>query len=243
MRPRTGDRFSGDRRAEPDSLGRSMRVLIVTDAWHPQINGVVRTLERLAENLPAQNAEAQFLSPQLTSARCPMPSYPDIRLALATPGQVVRARIAAARPDHVHIATEGPARPHGAAHLPGARPRLHHQLSHALPGISSAPGCRSRSPGPTAGCAVSTMPAPAPWSPRRRWPPTLRRAASSGSPLDARRRHRPVLAGPPAGSRPAAPDLPVGRPRGGREEPVGLPRSRSARQQGRRRRRSGAGQR
>lgn len=92
---------------EPDVLRpERMRVLMVTDAWHPQINGVVRTLERLAEHLPAQNAEAHFLSPQLFST-LPMPSYPDIRLALATPGQVAD-RIAAARPDHVHIATEGP---------------------------------------------------------------------------------------------------------------------------------------
>ncbi len=98
--PATDEPGRDARAAEP------MRLLIVTDAWHPQINGVVRTLERLAENLPAQNAEAQFLSPLLFPT-LPMPSYPDIRLALATPGQVA-AHIAAARPDHVHIATEGP---------------------------------------------------------------------------------------------------------------------------------------
>jgi len=86
--------------------GAGLRILIVTDAWHPQINGVVRTLERLAENLPAFGAEAVFLTPQQFRT-FPLPSYPDIRIALAGP-QTIAEAIAAARPDHVHIATEGP---------------------------------------------------------------------------------------------------------------------------------------
>jgi glycosyltransferase involved in cell wall biosynthesis len=82
------------------------RIVIVTDAWAPQVNGVVRTLERLAENLPAQGVEPVFITPA-DYRTWPMPTYPDIRLALAWPGSI-RARIERLRPDHVHIATEGP---------------------------------------------------------------------------------------------------------------------------------------
>jgi len=82
------------------------RILFVTDAWHPQVNGVVRTLERVAENLPAFGAEAVFLTP--TGFRSlPLPTYPDIRLALTTPARI-RKEIARADADHVHIVTEGP---------------------------------------------------------------------------------------------------------------------------------------
>ncbi|GAA4118274.1 glycosyltransferase family 4 protein [Aminobacter aganoensis] len=83
-----------------------MRILMVTDAWKPQINGVVHTLERLAETLGAFGAEADFLTPNIFRT-LPMPTYPDIRLALTTPGNVARI-IERRRSDHVHIVTEGP---------------------------------------------------------------------------------------------------------------------------------------
>lgn len=83
-----------------------MRVLVVTDAWHPQVNGVVRTLEKLAEALDELGVTTRFLSPE-GFPTLPMPSYPEIRLALASPGQVAR-RIEEAAPDRIHIATEGP---------------------------------------------------------------------------------------------------------------------------------------
>jgi glycosyltransferase involved in cell wall biosynthesis len=82
------------------------RILIVTDAWHPQVNGVVRTLQHLAESLAATGIAVDFLTPA-GFRTVPLPSYPEIRLALASPGQVA-ARIKAFAPDHVHIATEGP---------------------------------------------------------------------------------------------------------------------------------------
>ncbi len=82
------------------------RVLLVTDAWHPQVNGVVRTLERLAENLPTFDAEAVFLTPAGFRS-IPLPTYPDIRLALTTPWRV-RREIVKAGADHIHIVTEGP---------------------------------------------------------------------------------------------------------------------------------------
>jgi glycosyltransferase involved in cell wall biosynthesis len=83
-----------------------MRVLIVTDAWRPQVNGVVRSLEYMAEQAPSFGMEVSFLTPERFRS-FPMPTYPEIRLSLARPGQVGRM-IAQAEPDHVHIATEGP---------------------------------------------------------------------------------------------------------------------------------------
>ncbi|MBB5755046.1 glycosyltransferase family 4 protein [Prosthecomicrobium pneumaticum] len=82
------------------------RLLIATDAWHPQINGVVRTLETLAQNLPAFGIEPSFVTPQAFHT-LPCPTYPEIRLAITAPGAIAR-KAAEARPDHVHIATEGP---------------------------------------------------------------------------------------------------------------------------------------
>jgi glycosyltransferase involved in cell wall biosynthesis len=83
-----------------------MRILVATDAWRPQVNGVVRSLEQTAEAAKAQGVEFVFLSPA-GFASLPMPSYGEIRLALATPGQIAR-QIDAAAADFIHIATEGP---------------------------------------------------------------------------------------------------------------------------------------
>lgn len=79
---------------------------MVTDAWRPQINGVVHTLERLSEALLASGVETQFLTPAVFST-LPLPTYPDIRLALTTPRHVARL-IDKIAPDHIHIVTEGP---------------------------------------------------------------------------------------------------------------------------------------
>jgi glycosyltransferase involved in cell wall biosynthesis len=83
-----------------------MRILVATDAWRPQVNGVVHTLERMAAAAREWQAEIVFLTPQGFPS-LPMPTYPDIRLALASPWEVAR-RIEAAGADHIHIATEGP---------------------------------------------------------------------------------------------------------------------------------------
>lgn len=82
------------------------KLLVVTDAWRPQINGVVRSLERLAEELEKLDLVVEFLTPQLFRT-LPMPTYPEIRLSL-THGWDIRRRIERAAPDYVHIATEGP---------------------------------------------------------------------------------------------------------------------------------------
>jgi glycosyltransferase involved in cell wall biosynthesis len=82
------------------------RLLIATDAWHPQINGVVRTFEHMIEELTALGVDVTVLGP--TDFRTvPCPTYPEIRLTIALP-RTVRAALAAAQPDHIHVATEGP---------------------------------------------------------------------------------------------------------------------------------------
>src|SRR5262245_54585525 len=83
-----------------------MRVLIATDAWHPQINGVVRTLTSLAASAGKLGVDLEFLSPQ-GFASLPLPTYPDLRIALPGRFEIAR-RIQAAEPDAIHIATEGP---------------------------------------------------------------------------------------------------------------------------------------
>lgn len=83
-----------------------MKLLIVTDAWHPQINGVVRSLTEIAKQAGAFGFRAVFLTPD-GFRTVAMPGYAEIRLALATPSQVARG-IEAAAPDCIHIATEGP---------------------------------------------------------------------------------------------------------------------------------------
>ena len=83
-----------------------MRILIATDAWRPQVNGVVRSLESVAKALREFGAEIEFLTPQ-GFASIPLPTYSEIKLALASQKAVAK-RIEGAAIDHIHIATEGP---------------------------------------------------------------------------------------------------------------------------------------
>lgn len=83
-----------------------MKVLIATDAWHPQVNGVVRTLTSLAAAASTLDAEIEFLTPEGFPS-LPVPTYPGLRMALPGRREIAR-RIEAAAPDAVHIATEGP---------------------------------------------------------------------------------------------------------------------------------------
>ena len=83
-----------------------MRILVATDAWGPQINGVVRTYERLADEAGSLGAELVFITPA-EFRNVPAPTYPEIKLAI--PGFAhMRQRFADLSPDAVHIATEGP---------------------------------------------------------------------------------------------------------------------------------------
>ena len=83
-----------------------MRIVIVTDAWSPQVNGVVRTLQTMQAELERLGHAVKVISPDLYPS-FPCPTYPEIRLAFAR-SSVVGQAIAAFRPDAVHLATEGP---------------------------------------------------------------------------------------------------------------------------------------
>ena len=83
-----------------------MRIVIVTDAWSPQVNGVVRTLQTIQAELEGRGHAVKIISPDLYGS-FPCPTYPEIRLAFVR-SSVVGQAIAAFQPDAVHIATEGP---------------------------------------------------------------------------------------------------------------------------------------
>ena len=83
-----------------------MRILIATDAWHPQVNGVVRTLTSLKRSASGLGVEVDFLTPDGFPS-LPVPTYPGLRVALPNRREIAR-RIEAAAPDAIHIATEGP---------------------------------------------------------------------------------------------------------------------------------------
>jgi len=82
-----------------------MRLLIVSDAWAPQVNGVVTSLRALVAELEAMGHQVRLLSPAEFRSR-PCPSYPEIPLAWDL--WKVGPAIEAFAPDCVHLATEGP---------------------------------------------------------------------------------------------------------------------------------------
>lgn len=82
------------------------RLLVVTDTWEPQVNGVVRTLDALRRALVAEGCALSIIEPgQFPSV--PLPSYPELRLGLVGRRRMAQAMLARA-PRSVHIATEGP---------------------------------------------------------------------------------------------------------------------------------------
>lgn len=83
-----------------------MRILISTDAWHPQVNGVVRTYTQIQAEAATLGVEIVLLTPaDFRSFSCPR--YPEIQVALASTSRTAQL-IDEAEPDHIHIATEGP---------------------------------------------------------------------------------------------------------------------------------------
>ncbi|HEY7990917.1 MAG TPA: glycosyltransferase family 1 protein [Stellaceae bacterium] len=83
-----------------------MRIALVSDAWSPQVNGVVRTLGMLVDNLGAAGHIVETVTPDRFRT-VPCPTYPEIRLALK-PRRRIAELLDAYRPDAIHIATEGP---------------------------------------------------------------------------------------------------------------------------------------
>ncbi len=83
-----------------------MKILTVTDAWHPQVNGVVRTIEATHHELKRAGHEVALITPAMfTTVGCP--GYPEIRLSVL-PYQGVARAIERHAPDAIHLATEGP---------------------------------------------------------------------------------------------------------------------------------------
>ncbi|AIV52146.1 glycosyl transferases group 1 family protein [Burkholderia pseudomallei MSHR1153] len=83
-----------------------MKIMIVTDAWEPQVNGVVRTLKSTARELTALGHRVELVTP-LEFRTVPCPTYPEIRLSIL-PYRRLRERLDAFEPHALHIATEGP---------------------------------------------------------------------------------------------------------------------------------------
>ncbi len=83
-----------------------MKILLVTDTWTPQVNGVVRTLTTMMKELERKKHAVEVISPD-QYLTVPCPTYPMIRLAVVSPRHLAQ-KITAVRPDAIHITTEGP---------------------------------------------------------------------------------------------------------------------------------------
>jgi len=90
----------------PNPQDGKLKVVIATDAWKPQLNGVVRTLDTLGKILTGLGNEVLYITPNDFKS-VPLPSYPEIRLSLM-PNRKVAKLINEFQPDAIHIATEGP---------------------------------------------------------------------------------------------------------------------------------------
>ena len=120
-----------------------MRVLVATDAWHPQVNGVVRTYERLALEAPKLGFEVGFLAPPLFRT-LPCPTYPEISLALRRPARD-RARMSPKCATRLHPYRHGGTdRLMTRRYCRKTRMAVHHELSHALSRICRRPPAGAR---------------------------------------------------------------------------------------------------
>jgi len=83
-----------------------MRILIVSDAWHPQLNGVVRTYKNLSEQLEKLGHKMRVVGPNEFKCGFPLPSYKEIRITFFQQGRLKKI-LSEFKPDHIHVATEG----------------------------------------------------------------------------------------------------------------------------------------
>ena len=83
-----------------------MKIALVTDAWLPQVNGVVTTLVELVRHLGDEGHRVLVIEPGQFRTR-PMPGYPGIQLAVS-PARALAGQLDALQPDAIHLATEGP---------------------------------------------------------------------------------------------------------------------------------------
>ncbi|MGY3617554.1 hypothetical protein ACVJGD_003750 [Bradyrhizobium sp. USDA 10063] len=208
-----------------------MRILVATDAWHPQVNGVVRTLTSLQRSAAALGAEITFLTPEGFPS-LGVPTYPGLRMALPNRREIAR-RIEAAEPEAIHIATEGPIG--WAVRGCCLRRKLAFTTSYTTrfpeyvsvrTGLPASVGYWILRRFHAAG-AMTMVATPSP-------PPgTGRTRLSQARLLDARRRYRTVQSRSSGQAGSAAADLHGHGPRGGGEEPRSVPVAGSAGHQGR----------
>lgn len=92
--------------AANDQPARQMRILLATDAWEPQVNGVVRTLTRVVSELREMGHMVEVISPDQFKT-FPLPTYPEIKLAVGV-YEPMQERFKTFEPEAIHIATEGP---------------------------------------------------------------------------------------------------------------------------------------
>ena len=216
-----------------------MRILIATDAWHPQVNGVVRTLTSWPAAPRRWAPRSSFLTPDGFPSMA-LPTYPGLRVAWPNRREIAR-RIEAASPDAIHIATEGPI---GWAVRAYCRRR---KLAFTTSYTTRFPeyiAVRSIIPAWLQLCGAAAF------SCGRRHDHGRDRLAAAGTRrarlqqarlLDARRRHRAVHARRACRARFAAADLHDRRPRRGRKESRGVSVAGPAGNQGGDRRRTAAG--
>lgn len=95
-----------DQRNSPHDLRTPLKIALITDAWHPQINGVVTTLSTIAAQLRSFGHEVELFTPDQYQ-NWPCPTYPEIRLALLCRSKTWK-RLDDFHPEAIHIATEGP---------------------------------------------------------------------------------------------------------------------------------------
>jgi glycosyltransferase involved in cell wall biosynthesis len=130
-----------------------MRILLATDAWEPQVNGVVRTLTKVMAELKAMGHEVDVVSPDQFPT-FPLPTYPEIKLAIGA-YEPVMERFKSFEPEAIHIATEGP------IGLAARRICLEWKLPfttsyHTRSRNTCRPACRCRCRPATPTCAGST---------------------------------------------------------------------------------------
>ena len=216
-----------------------MRIMIVTDAWFPQTNGVVRTLAQTAAWLGRFGHEVRMLTPR-DFRSIPCPTYPEIRLSLL-PGTRGRPRnrcICPASPAH---RDRGASRARGAAPLPASRHAIHDFVPHPVPTVSA--GAVPHSDRGLVSRAALV--------PRRRGPLHGQHGLDAQGPgrariqesvrLASRRRYGSLQAGAQGVPDAAPSDRRLRRTGGRREEHRGVPADALERQQDRHRRRPGTG--
>ena len=83
----------------------SLKIAFITDAWHPQINGVVTTIQNTCTTLERSGHQIKLITPDQFKT-IPCPSYPSIRLSLVCYGKLSK-QLDEFKPQRIHIATEG----------------------------------------------------------------------------------------------------------------------------------------